>query len=75
MAELKPCPFCGGDAKTEVSYLKYGGDDLLLKATVYCGECRVGKSVKFNALCKSFDEYIEQFKTATDIWNERAYGD
>lgn len=63
--ELKPCPFCGGEAKC-------GGDELLLRAMVYCGVCGVGKYVKFNAEQKPFEEFTENFNAAVDMWNRRA---
>lgn len=70
--ELKPCPFCGGEAKTEVSYIKCGGDELHLRASVYCGVCGVGKAVKFDAMYKPFENFAEQFNAVTDMWNRRA---
>lgn len=72
MKELKPCPFCGGEAKTEVGYIKYGDDELLLIAAVYCGVCGVRKSVKFNAELKPFEYFTENFNAAVDMWNRRA---
>ena len=70
--ELKPCPFCGGEAKTEVAYITCGGDDLLLRATVFCSSCGVSRTVKFNAMRVPFDKYVGQFKAAADMWNRRA---
>ena len=72
MYDLKPCPFCGGAAKTEVSYIKCGGDELLLRAAVFCGTCGTGKTVKFDAMCKPFDDFTENFKAAAEAWNRRA---
>ena len=72
MKGLKPCPFCGGEAGTEISYIKCGGDELLLRATVFCKSCGVNKTVRFNALNKPFEEYTRSFYAAVDMWNRRA---
>lgn len=69
---LKPCPFCGGAAKTEVSYIKCGGDELLMRATVFCTSCGCAKTVKFDGLNKTFEYYAEQADTAMEMWNRRA---
>ncbi len=72
MYKLKPCPFCGGEAKTEVSCIEWGGDELLLRATVYCGVCGIGKTVKFDAMCKPFENFTQQFIATAEMWNRRA---
>ena len=72
MEQLKPCPFCGGEAKTEVSYIQCGGDELLLRAAVFCKVCGVGRTVRFNAELKPFEDFTENFNTAVDMWNRRA---
>ena len=69
--ELKPCPFCGGEAATEVSYCMIG-DGMILRATVFCGGCGCSRTVKFSADRKPFEEYIEQFRAVEDMWNRRA---
>lgn len=70
--KLKPCPFCGGEAKTEVSYSQFDGAELLLRASVYCRVCGVGKTVKFDAMYKPFENFAEQFNAVIDMWNRRA---
>ena len=72
MRELKRCPFCGGDAKTEVCYIKCGGDELLMRATVFCSSCGCAKTVRFDGMNKPFSDYEEQFRAAMDMWNRRA---
>lgn len=75
MDRLKPCPFCGGEAKTGVSYIKCGGDELILRASVYCDACGVGKSVTFDAMCMPFENFTEQFNAVAEMWNRRASDD
>lgn len=69
--ELKRCPFCGGEAHTEVNYIKCGGDELVMRATVFCQSCGCAKTVRFDGMNASFNIYEEQFKAAKDLWNRR----
>lgn len=60
MAELKPCPFCGGDAQLEHIHDGFG------YSYVRCKKCGV-ESVKF---IKSFE--VSSDKEAVEFWNRRA---
>lgn len=72
MSELKPCPFCGSEPKTNVYYWKCGGNgELGLVAEVKCDNCDVSQSVVFDGNNKSFNEYIAAFDTAVERWNTR----
>lgn len=56
MAELKPCPFCGGEAKL---------DRATHSSLVYCKECRAStKLIDFSP------EYASDEK-AIEAWNRR----
>ena len=41
MAELKPCPFCGGEAKVVVSSTEYGKGIVGWRFGVECQDCPV----------------------------------
>jgi Lar family restriction alleviation protein len=57
MAELKPCPFCGGEAKL---------DHVTHSSIVYCTECRASaKLIDFSPEYASDEKVIE-------AWNRRA---
>lgn len=61
MSELKPCPFCGGEAKTRL-------DD---RWWVHCGNCtcEIGfEGMDENGCCGHFDTEAE----AISAWNTRA---
>ena len=69
--ELKPCPFCGTEPKTNVHYWKCGGDELGLIAEVKCEQCGVSQSAVFDGENKSFDDYNNAFSLAISRWNTR----
>lgn len=70
MEKLKPCPFCGGEAKTIVDYDGYG-DKLLLSAYAGCTVCKIYQRVRFEATNKSFSDFINAFEQAINLWNQR----
>lgn len=67
MDNLKPCPFCGGEAE----YTKVGNTHIGYKeATVRCTSCYVKRTQRF--IRKKFDfDWID--KTMIESWNRRAY--
>ena len=59
MSELKPCPFCGGEAKMR----RFASGRIFNRITVYFAECCVCR-------CKTSVEL--DTKTAEEAWNRRA---
>lgn len=72
MSEFERCPFCGGDAQSSVNYIKCGGNELLLRASVFCKTCGCERHITFDAFNKPFSAYIKQFDAVTKLWNGRA---
>jgi len=71
MNNLKPCPFCGGEAKTIADYDSVGANEFLMSAYIQCADCGVYKRVKFNASSKQFSDYIYAFDQVINLWNQR----
>lgn len=71
MDKLKPCPFCGGEAKTIVDYNKCSGNELILSAYVQCSTCGIYQKIQFDAMNKPFYEFEDAFTRAIFLWNQR----
>lgn len=69
--DLKPCPFCGGEPRTSVSYRQCGGGDLVLEFAVICSHCGVKRSVTEELENAPFGSYINMVDRAMELWNER----
>ena len=63
MAELKPCPFCGGEAHTAIKH-GFGGR----MALVICGNCEASGEAFY-----AENYFIEEKATekAIEAWNRR----
>ena len=65
MSELKPCPFCGGDAD-----VKYVGNDHTKKRAVHIGCSTVGCTVEIRVAALKFShDWCEE--KAVGRWNTR----
>lgn len=62
--ELKPCPFCGGEATPIVGQQPNSGD---LSYSVACVQCN---TAIFRANTKAWNPY-KSIKEAVDAWNWR----
>ena len=73
--ELKRCPFCGGNSKTEVRVTQMGGNTDNVDFSVVCTECGIYKTVRLKiaktCLFYDVDKAMEQVVKA---WNERVGG-
>ena len=68
-SKLKPCPFCGSEAKTEI----YCGDNSTkIYLRIYCSKCeRVEQKVKTLSGCM-FARFEDVLDEICGMWNRRA---
>ena len=71
MTELKPCPFCGGEAM--IAHGRCVDDESVITTTVLCKKCLVG-IFRYRENGHDFEVYFTE-QTAADAWNRRAGGD
>lgn len=75
MAELKPCPFCGGIATTRVSFSQLLQDRVTINFSVICTRCGVDKTAHLQ-VGRNSDRCFRDFENALDevskAWNRRA---
>lgn len=64
MAELKPCPFCGGEAKLVITAMVYGLDDIKRKY----GYVRCGRD--YPRCCVQQPDEV-RLEDAIEAWNTR----
>lgn len=72
MTELKPCPFCGSIATSEVRVTQMGGDTDNVDFSVVCSLCGISKTMrlKIAKTCVFLD--VEKAMTkAIEAWNKR----
>jgi hypothetical protein len=69
MNELKPCPFCGGDAELDTRqgfvYLKSGQPRHGSRMTVYCRECGADIGICREDVPDVYPELV------VEMWNRR----
>ena len=82
--KLKPCPFCGGEAKAMLGYILYldeegrrcqfeGDEKIWFGACVYCPKCGCEIERKKMAVDNTPEGWHDQIKQdAVDAWNRRA---
>ena len=68
--ELKPCPFCGGEAQIE-SITKKGETTILCKCS-NCGAGTIGVRAYIPDKALAFDVYEECANSVAKRWNQRA---
>ena len=73
MAELKRCPFCDGNPKTEVKITRMASDGNALDFSVVCSECGVNKTVRLKFANTAY--FLDVEKAMDEVvlaWNRRA---
>ena len=73
MAELKPCPFCGSQATTEVQVTQMGGGTDQIDFGIVCPSCNIDRTcrLKINKKC-TFKDVDEAMNLAIEAWNRRS---
>lgn len=74
MRELKPCPFCGGDPRTDVRVTqKCSGDGMdIIDFSVSCVSCGTNKTIrmKLGKTCE-FIDVLDAMEKVEEVWNKR----
>ena len=73
MAELKPCPFCGGKADHYVKVVRGMSYDAV-KCIAHCAECDVKIEQCVQSLT-SIERFYEIDNKLIEMWNRRAEND
>ena len=78
MNELKPCPFCGGEAVFVTRSIGHGGGCAIFDFQISCTSCEVKVPESYGCIEFYLDEYgeIKALKDgrpkALEAWNRRA---
>lgn len=68
--ELKPCPFCGREPRTNISWRDaYVGT--FFTFSVKCDYCHFSRDYVRKICSISFDECMKMMNKAKEMWNER----
>ena len=77
MAELKPCPFCGGEAKFFIKYHMERGTTRGYKFGIYCTKCDITTArtdyaieLKLNGNGE-IETTLDERPLAVEAWNRR----
>lgn len=68
--KLKPCPFCGGEAKTGVSIANQSFDSDYVEFRVYCSKCHIDKHWVVDCY-GTFEDAETAMRRVTEDWNTR----
>lgn len=65
---LKRCPFCGGEALSQISWESGGTLSLIVK----CSQCHISKETVVKLSGTDFNKLNMAMQNAADDWNKRA---
>ena len=69
--KIKPCPFCGCEAKTKIGGRYFDCEKFIVNLTVKCQKCDCGKTLQIDLIDVTFDELMENCKKVIEVWNTR----
>lgn len=81
MEKLKPCPFCGGEAKFFVKSKSVMGEVRGWQFGIFCSRCDVTTPRRDYKIELSFEgsgeikTIIDERENAIEAWNRRGYND
>ena len=79
MAELKPCPFCGGEAKFFITGIHRAGDLMGWRFGIYCQKCNIKTPKTDYEVEVEFTDYgavktvTDERPAAIEKWNLRTH--
>lgn len=76
MAELKPCPFCGGKGEFETKTSGYQNDSKIIGFYIKCNKCKLEQPKRYEirvslGINGEIITDLDQRKDAVDAWNNR----
>ena len=72
MSDLKRCPFCGGNPRTEVEVAQKGDEEDYIDFSIRCVECGVAKTTRLTI--RGFVNFMDVYKAEEQVtwaWNKR----
>ena len=75
--ELKPCPFCGSEAKMEEYSKRYENGEFMASYRVSCEKCRIYFDFESRFMLKNGQpEFLQNgYEKVIEVWNRRAGND